>query len=244
MRTWEKTAVVACAQAETAAALEAMLQERGFRLRARLIQGTDVVRTVEDLRPDVGALDAILPGVDGISCAERLLAARLSVVPAILVLQAAHFLPGRADALRASGCAFLQRPLSGEALDRALAETELTARRVSPSISKALERLFDQLGLPERNGRKYLHTAILFVYQDIRLIHRLTGGLYPLVARVHGTDPRTVERSMRRAIEHAWKYGKIDEQYAIFGGTIDAQRGKPTCGEMIAHLADILRLEG
>ena len=72
---------------------------------------------------------------------------------------------------------------------------------------------------------------------------RLTTALYPLVGRRHGVSARKVEQSMRYAIELAWKRGRIDEQYRIFRGTIDAQRGKPTCGEMIAQLADILRME-
>jgi hypothetical protein len=45
-------------------------------------------------------------------------------------------------------------------------------------------------------------------------------------------------------IEVAWRTGEIDEQARIFGDTIDARRGRPTCGEMIAQLADILRWEG
>ena len=60
---------------------------------------------------------------------------------------------------------------------------------------------------------------------------------------LHGVSARKVEQSMRYAIELAWKRGRIDEQYRIVRGTIDAQRGKPTCGEMIAQLADILRME-
>ena len=61
--------------------------------------------------------------------------------------------------------------------------------------------------------------------------------------RHHGVSARKVEQNMRYAIELAWKHGQIDEQYRIFRGTIDAQRGKPTCGEMISQLADMLRME-
>ena len=50
--------------------------------------------------------------------------------------------------------------------------------------------------------------------------------------------------AMRHAIDVAWRTGEIEQQQAIFGDTIDARRGKPTCGEMIALLADILRWEG
>ena len=52
------------------------------------------------------------------------------------------------------------------------------------------------------------------------------------------------ERAMRYAIDAAWRTGQIDNQHRIFGDTIDARRGKPTCGEMIAQLAEELRWEG
>ena len=45
-------------------------------------------------------------------------------------------------------------------------------------------------------------------------------------------------------VDAAWRAGDIDQQQKIFGDTIDARRGRPTCGEMIAQLADILRWEG
>ena len=118
------------------------------------------------------------------------------------------------------------------------------ARRVPEKTAARLEQLLTRLGLPNREGRAFLNKAILCAWQDGRLLQALTKRLYPMVAECFGVDAKKVERDMRRTIEYAWKYGAIDEQYAIFGGTIDAQRGKPTCGEMIAQLADILRLEG
>ena len=45
-------------------------------------------------------------------------------------------------------------------------------------------------------------------------------------------------------IDCAFRTGEIERQHRIFGDTIDARRGKPTGGEMIAQLADILRWEG
>ena len=78
-----------------------------------------------------------------------------------------------------------------------------------------------------------------------RIINRaLRDALYVPVARETNLTPAQVERAMRHAIEVAWRTGEIEQQHRIFGDTIDARRGKPTCGEMIAQLADILRWEG
>ena len=63
-------------------------------------------------------------------------------------------------------------------------------------------------------------------------------------AKEFGADARHVERAIRHVIDVAWRSGEMEAQYKIFGDTIDAKRGSPTCGEMIAQIADILRWEG
>ena len=237
-------ALIADSFPASAAASRSLLSARGWSVAACLSDGREVLPAVRAHTAELVLLDAVLPGVDGATAALELLRAPLSVRPAVLVASPPGFPLPRPEALLEVGAALLEKPLTPEALDAALEETSLPLRRVPGDARKRLEALFDRLGLPDRPGRAYLRDAILFAWQDARLTGRLTGGLYPMVAARNGVDVRKVERDMRRTIEHAWKYGRIDEQYAIFGGTIDAQRGKPTCGELIAHLTDILRLEG
>ena len=117
-------------------------------------------------------------------------------------------------------------------------------RRIDSNIYDKLDKLLDTIGIPEHDGRLYLCKAIILAYLDFRYVHSLTSRLYPDVGSIFGCTSARVERAMRYVIEQAWKLGRIDEQYKIFGGTIDAQRGKPTCGEMIAQIAGILRMEG
>ena len=71
-----------------------------------------------------------------------------------------------------------------------------------------------------------------------------TTRVYPEAARPLGGTPAQAERAIRHVIEVAWRRGDIEAQNELFGDTIDARRGRPTCGEMIAQLADILRWEG
>ena len=240
----ERTAIIADVSSEAAARLSDLLSARGYRLAACVRSGEEALRAVKALCPDLVALDAVLPEIDGLTAAERLTSAPLSVRPAILITSVLGFPIRRMEFLQSAGCAFLSKPVQADPLDIALAQTDVFSRRVRPEVALHLDALLDRLGVPQREGRRYLRFSILCAYQDMRLVRRLTGELYPMVARRHNVDARKVERDMRRTIEYAWKSGRIDEQYAIFGGTIDAQRGKPTCGEMIAQLADILRLEG
>ena len=59
-----------------------------------------------------------------------------------------------------------------------------------------------------------------------------------------GMTPAQAERAIRYVIDAAWRTGAMEEQNRIFGDTIDARRGRPPCGEMIAQLAEHLRWEG
>ena len=52
-----------------------------------------------------------------------------------------------------------------------------------------------------------------------------------------------VEDGLRRAIDAAWTTGNSDRQYAMFGNTIDARRGKPTTAALLATAAELLRQE-
>ena len=82
------------------------------------------------------------------------------------------------------------------------------------------------------------------VWADRRLLRALKAALYPRACLGTGLTPVQAERAIRHVIDVAWREGAIEQQHRIFGETIDARRGKPTCGEMIAQLAEELRWEG
>ena len=240
----QRTAVIAAITDASARQRSRLLAAEGYSVARCLSDGRGIGPAVRALLPDLLVLDDTLPGLDGLSAAEDLCAQGLPVRPGIIVVRRFAAETERVRALRAEGCAFANAPLDAAALRQCLAEVAPEARRTPARITERLTALLDRLGLPERPGRRFLERAILLAWQDARLAQRLTRELYPLAGGPWDADAKKVERDMRRAIDYAWKYGKIEEQYAIFGGTIDAQRGKPTCGEMIARLADILRLEG
>ena len=98
--------------------------------------------------------------------------------------------------------------------------------------------------MPEHPGRLCLYRAVELCWADRRRLNALRAALYPAIARSTGLTAEQVERAIRHVIDGAFRSGAIEEQHKIFGDTIDARRGKPTSGEMIAQLADILRWEG
>jgi two-component system response regulator (stage 0 sporulation protein A) len=99
-----------------------------------------------------------------------------------------------------------------------------------------------ELGVPDHlKGHGHLVTAVTLVCQEPRLITAITTELYPAVANLHGETPSRVERAIRHAIEVCWERGDLDVLRAVFGNTVSASRGKPTNGEFIARLANLLR---
>ena len=244
MGQYVKTVVIADASGMSVGRTEDVFRACGFENIVLVQDGASVVRAVQRIEPDAAALDAVLPLLDGPAAAEEILALPLNVRPAVLILAPEGVPVRHAQQLEDDGCLVLQKPLQKAAAEDAFRRLEPSVRRVPEKKAVRLDELLTRLGVPEREGRAFLKKAILCVWQDGRLLQALTKKRYPMVAENFGVDAKKVERDMRRTIEHAWKNGAIDEQYAIFGGTIDAQRGKPTCGEMIAQLADILRLEG
>ena len=101
-----------------------------------------------------------------------------------------------------------------------------------------LDSLLLDLGHDDFNrGTAYLREAV----KDYEPGMKLTGDLYPAIAKAHQTTAGAVERAVRYAIEKAW--GRVDYQTQLrfFGHSIDPNTGKPKAGEYVARLARICR---
>ena len=184
--------------------------------------------------------EAVLPGIDGYGLAERL--RRLDAVtrPGVVVISP----PGMLRRMDADGCKVVTSAANADEILVAADRVRLENRAVPGEFAIRVGALLNSLGIPDHCGREYLMDAVFLNCEDRRMANRLTKKLYPMVAKRRGVSPQAVERAMRRVIETAWNRGSIDAQYEIFKDTIDAAKGKPTCGGMIAQLSEILRMEG
>lgn len=244
MQTGRGRALLACLEPARAAALTALLDEAGFDTSAVASDTPSALRLLRQSRIDLMLSDAILPGGDGVSLAEAIVRAPLERHPDVLLICPAGLrLPGESK-LAALGAAMLDEPLTVDALNRALDVLHARASALPPEKAAALNRLLDRLGVPRHIGRDMLIQAVALAWRDRRRVYNLKEGIYPGAALPFGKTPVQAERAIRHVIEAAWRTGAMDEQQRIFGDTIDARRGHPTCGEMIAQLADILRWEG
>ena len=92
-------------------------------------------------------------------------------------------------------------------------------------------------------GYQYIREGIMMSFADQNMLHYITKFLYPTIAKKYNTSSSSVERTIRHAIEVAWRRGNMETLEHVFGNTISANRGKPTNSEFMALLTDKLRLE-
>ena len=99
-----------------------------------------------------------------------------------------------------------------------------------------------ELGAPDHLvGHPYVVQAILLVVENGMYIHNITFGLYPQLAARFDTTASRVERAIRNLIEVTWGRGDLDVLDRYFGNTVSAAKGKPTNGEFIARIANVVK---
>ncbi|MBR5126106.1 MAG: sporulation initiation factor Spo0A C-terminal domain-containing protein [Oscillospiraceae bacterium] len=130
--------------------------------------------------------------------------------------------------------------------DRSLLREELKKmleyNRMGFDPEQELRKILLELGAPDHLvGHPYVIRAILLVVGDQLYINHITFGLYPQLAVEFDTTPARVERAIRHLIEVTWDRGDLDVLNRYFGNTVSASRGKPTNGEFIARLANVIR---
>ncbi len=99
-----------------------------------------------------------------------------------------------------------------------------------------------ELGSPDHLlGHPYVVQAVLLVLQDRMYINNITFGLYPQLAARFDTTASRVERAIRHLVEVTWTRGDMDVLDHYFGHIVSPDRGKPTNGEFIARLSNVVR---
>ncbi|MBR1585065.1 MAG: hypothetical protein IJ662_05955 [Clostridia bacterium] len=204
-------------------------------------EGEAALRNVTRLCPDLLILDSVLTGMDGRAALKRI--ARMATPPRVLFL-----LRGKAmDAPRMVDAVCPYPQTKAEEWIKLAAET---AARPLPALTEpwAEEReriadtLLDRLQTPASlKGRAYLRCAAAALACAPSLGESFAGYMYPYVASRYGATPSAVERAIRTAIEHTWLLGSLTEIQALFGLSVDADRGKPTNAECVAMLAEHVR---
>lgn len=206
-----------------------------FDVIGQAFDGRAGLELVLKTRPEYILLDLIISELDGIAVLQKLYERTEDYLPKVVVTS---MLPdGRfTQHLEALGCRLIEkRPFDVQKLaDKILLLTMIPQERVS--------RIILQVGVPASiKGYQYLREAILLAMDERDISTLITTKIYPAVAKKFNTTPGNVERSIRNAIEVAWKKGNLEAIDSLFGYTIEENRGKPTNSEFIAMVADKVR---
>lgn len=106
-----------------------------------------------------------------------------------------------------------------------------------------IRELLLELGTPEHLvGHPYVVHAVMLMVRDRAYIDNITFALYPQLAAKFDTTAARVERAIRHLIEVTWTRGDLDVRIRYFGNTVSARKGKPTNGEFLARMANIVKL--
>lgn len=227
------------ASAMDAGKLCRVLEALGYAHVLTARDGEEALSRVRGFSVEALVTDAVLPRIDGAELIRRAYAMPLAVYPmAALIVPAGFRVPD------IPCCAVVHPPVSRSALEAALASQTPALRQIPAQKRRLASDALASLGVPAHRGADCLARAVELAWLDARYLRGLTTRLYPAVGAEFGMTGRAVERAIRYVIDDAWRRGEIEAQYRLFGNTIDARRGCPTCSEMIARIADILRWEG
>ena len=209
----------------------------GLTVSAVCADWTGALDAAARVLPEMIFVHALAAGLDAGTATAQVDRLRLSRRPAIVYLVPSYLPERMTRGMRPR----VDAHPDAETIRARVAET--LPLPVRPEDEARAERLLAQMDIAPGENRRRLAYAVALVLNDAANAGRLKHSVYPAVAERFHTTPRRVEDGLRRAIDAAWTTGNSDRQYAMFGNTIDARRGKPTTAALLATAAELLRQE-
>ena len=204
--------------------------------------GEKARRLLASFRPDVVILDLMLPDYDGLSLLQWAREQGMAIQVLALTRFCSDYVVETAQTL---GVGYLMRkPCSVSAL--AARVSDLLSREKADSLREpdgGVKTRLMALGVPGKlRGCTYLRHAIPLFARDP--LQSVTKVLYPEVARICGCAPSHVERSIRSAIDAAWRRRDDNIWRLYFPCDESGQIPRPTNGDFVARLAQSLENSG
>ena len=242
-----KTVLLADAGEEFRTMLRSVIEQtEEFTVVGSTGDGTEVLRLIERVKPDLVLMDVVLPGLDGFGIMKRMKLQEQGS-PRVILISAFCSEAVVSEAVELGADYFFPKPFDAETLlDRmqTVCGQQVVQENRPAALKNMVTSVIHEIGVPAHiKGYQYLREAIMIAVDDMDVINAVTKVLYPEVAKRFGTTPSRVERAIRHAIEVAWDRGDLETLQKYFGYTVSNAKGKPTNSEFIAMISDRLVLE-
>ena len=270
MRNTQLKVVIADSNLQERESKQLSMEARGMKVILSTGDGNKVLKVINDGKADIVVMDMVLSGVDGIGILEE--SRNICEKKPIIIIQTALRMENLVEqAIKFGADYYMMKPVSNQMLinrvmqlvsKRYTRESEGSlgnifrknareyepARAINNVCSGNLEldvtNLLLEIGIPAHiKGYQYIREGIMLSFYDKNMLHYITQCLYPTIAKKYKTTSRSVERTIRHAIEVAFRRGNRQVLEEIFSNTICSKKTKPTNSEFIALLTDKLRLE-
>ena len=270
MRNTQLKVVIADSNLQERESKQLSMEARGMKVILSTGDGNKVLKVINDGKADIVVMDMVLSGVDGIGILEE--SRNICEKKPIIIIQTALRMENLVEqAIKFGADYYMMKPVSNQMLinrvmqlvsKRYTRESEGSlgnifrknareyepARAINNVCSGNLEidvtNLLLEIGIPAHiKGYQYIREVIMLSFYDKNMLHYITKCLYPTIAKKYKTTSSSVERTIRHAIEVAFRRGNRQVLEEIFSNTICSKKTKPTNSEFIALLTDKLRLE-
>lgn len=94
-----------------------------------------------------------------------------------------------------------------------------------------------------QKGHDYLRDALFYILKNRLLRVNLSCGIYPYIAQKHEVSTMSVERSMRMSIASGWAETDEGTKIRYFRANIFKNGVRPSNGEFLSIISEILRNE-
>lgn len=270
MRNTQLKVVIADSNLQERESKQLSMEARGMKVILSTGDGNKALKVINDGKADIVVMDMVLSGVDGIGILEE--SRNICEKKPIIIIQTALRMENLVEqAIKFGADYYMMKPVSNQMLinrvmqlvsKRYTRESEGSlgnifrknareyepARAINNVCSGNLEldvtNLLLEIGIPAHiKGYQYIREGIMLSFYDKNMLHYITKCLYPTIAKKYKTTSSSVERTIRHAIEVAFRRGNRQVLEEIFSNTICSKKTKPTNSEFIALLTDKLRLE-
>ena len=219
----------------------------GFRVEATANDGAEALKLIEELQPDILVTELLLREIDGLGLLRNL---RQRGILLRTIVVSGFFSDTVASELSSLGVMYYYpKPCRMTEIvtcirQLLLRETEAPQKRSSHRYDEEITEAFLNAGvMPHLQGFRFLREATRRAIEDRSILDGVTKILYPELARTFNTTPECIERSMRNALESAWRNGDEERRRQYFGSHLSRMQSRPTNSRFILMVADMVAVK-